>query len=79
MSGGLSLVLVLALASHAAFHVAVVAGLARIRHPHAFLRAALGFFVPPLAVYWALQAGMRRRVIGWAAALTIYALGVAVA
>ena len=40
-------------------------------------RAAIGLFVPPIAVYWAWERGMRRRVYVWVLAIVAYALGIA--
>ncbi len=68
--------LLAALAIHFATHVAIAAGLAAQR---AYGRAALAFFVAPLAPWWGWEAGMKRRVVTWGAALAAYALLVAIA
>ncbi len=69
-------VLLVSLAVHFGAHVAIIVGLVKER---AFVRAAVAFFVSPLAVYWAWKAGMRRRVYVWSTALALYALSVALA
>lgn len=56
-------------------HVVIVGSLARAR----WWEAAAGFFVAPLALYWAWQRGMRRRVYLWVLAVAAYALGIAIA
>jgi hypothetical protein len=76
LKGALPYLLVVTLVAHAGVHVAIAVGLARRR---AFARAALALFVPPLAPWWAWQAGMRARTYGWAATLSLYAIEVAIA
>jgi hypothetical protein len=61
------------LVTHLGAHVAIAGGLA----PRSWGRALLALFVPPLAPVFGWQAGMRARVIAWAVALALYALGVA--
>ena len=53
----------------------LVVSLARIT----WWRAPLAFFVLPLAPYWGWVNGMRMRVVAWAAAVVVYAVGVAIA
>lgn len=69
-------ILAAALLVHAAAHVAIAVGLARRRE---WRKAALGFFLPPLAPVWAWRAGMRMLVRAWAGSLGVYAAGVALA
>ena len=69
-------VLVVALAAHIGAHLAIVVELARKK---AWARAALAFFVSPLAPYFGWKEGMRRRVFVWGGALFVYAVAVAVA
>lgn len=76
MRAALPYALFVALVAHAAVHVSIAAGLARRR---AFAKAALAFFVAPLAPWWAWPAGMRRRTVAWLATIALYALGVALA
>ncbi len=52
-------------------HVALAAGLA-LRIPR--WRGPLSFFVPPLAPYWGMEVGMKKRAGVWVAALCVYAL-----
>jgi hypothetical protein len=73
------------LAVFACAHTAIAIGLARAsRHSPGgrsdghVLRALVGLLVPPLAPWWAWQAGLRARTIVWGAALALYAIGVAV-
>lgn len=64
------------LAIFAGAHVAIAVALAwRKRMPR---RALLGLLVPPLAPWWAWEAGLRIPTIVWGAALAFYALGVAI-
>jgi hypothetical protein len=69
-------ILATALLVHAAAHVAMAVRLARRRE---WCKAALGFFLPPLAPVLAWRAGMRILVRAWAGALAVYAAGVALA
>ncbi len=55
-------------------HLVLVGSLARAR----WWEALLGLAIAPLAVYWAWQRGMRRRVYVWALAIAAYALGLAI-
>jgi hypothetical protein len=80
------------LAVFACAHTAIAIGLARRSRPAVsalagqaggrsdghVLRALVGLLVPPLAPWWAWQAGLRARTIVWGAALALYAIGVAV-
>jgi len=80
------------LAVFACAHAAIAIGLARPSRPAAaalagqaggrasnhIARALVGLLVPPLAPWWAWQAGLRARTIVWGAALALYAIGVAV-
>ena len=52
-------------------HLALAAGLVR-RRPH--WRGAAALLLPPLAPYWGFRVGMRKRVIVWVAALSVYAV-----
>ncbi len=66
------LILVSLIGSFAALvtlHVALSAGLAT-RHPR--WRGAVAFLVPPLAPYWGMEEGMKRRAALWLVALSIY-------
>jgi len=66
------------LAVFACAHTAIAIGLARSRASNHLARALVGLLVPPLAPWWAWQAGLRARTIVWGAALALYAIGVAV-
>jgi hypothetical protein len=55
-------------------HLVLVGSLARAH----WWRAALGLLIAPLAVYWAWERGMRRRVYAWTFAMFAYAIGVAI-
>jgi hypothetical protein len=68
--------LLLALVVHVGAHVAIVVGFVGARE---WTRAAIAFFVAPLAPVWGWRAGMHRRVYAWCAALAVYAVGVALA
>lgn len=57
-------------------HVTLVFGLAR-REPR--WRAAVAFFVPPLAPYWGLGERMRVRSIIWCVAFALYVIARVVA
>ena len=59
-----------ALVAFALAHGVLVAGLAR---RHGWTRALLALVVPPLAAWWGWNAGLRRPVIAWGAALALYA------
>ncbi|MCA9598616.1 MAG: hypothetical protein KC776_35135 [Myxococcales bacterium] len=50
-------------------HVALIAGLTA-RHPR--WRGAVAFLVPPLAPYWGMEEGMKRRAALWLVALCVY-------
>ena len=63
-------ILALALVAFGVAHVVLAVSLAR-RH---WWQALVGLLVAPLAVYWAWQHGMRRRVYAWGAALVVYTL-----
>jgi len=67
------------LAVFACAHTAIAIGLARSRAEGHVLRARalVALLVPPLAPWWAWQAGLRARTIVWGAALALYAIGVA--
>jgi hypothetical protein len=64
-------VMILAFATGVTAHVAIAAGLVR-QAPRA--RAAVAFFVPPLAPVWAAKANMRAWAIVWVASATLYVL-----
>jgi hypothetical protein len=55
-------------------HVVLAGSLARVK----WWEGVLGLVVVPLAVYWAWQRGMRRRVYAWAIAVAAYAVGVVI-
>lgn len=74
----LTVVLVAALVALVVAHAALVVGLARLR-PHVWWRTALAILLPPLAPYWGFRHGLRVRTFAWLGAITIYALGVAIA
>jgi hypothetical protein len=69
-----AVVLTLALVVHFGAHVAIATAFVRRAE---YVKAAAGFLVPPLAVYWGWQAERRMEVGLWAGALFVYALGVA--
>jgi hypothetical protein len=69
MRGLLSVLLALALLGFIASHVALVIGISRA---HDRPRAALAFFVPPLAPFWGHELGMTRRANAWLGALATY-------
>lgn len=64
------------LAIFAAAHVAIAIALAWRKR--LLRRALLGLLVPPLAPWWAWEAGLRVQTIVWGAALALYAVGVAI-
>lgn len=55
---------------HAGAHVANVVACHRARSP---ARAALAFFLPPVAATWAWEAGARRRVTLYVTTLLLFA------
>ncbi len=63
--------LVVAFATLVTVHVALAVGLTLIEPRW---RGPVAFFVPPLAPYWGMEAGMKRRAAIWVAALSVYAL-----
>ncbi len=65
----------LALLAAVGAHVTLLVRLAMSR-PRYLALAALA--VPPLAPYWGWRQGVRRPVYVWGAAVTLYALGVAI-
>jgi hypothetical protein len=65
----LSVLLALALLAFLAAHVALVVGIFRA---HKRPRAALAFFVPPLAPFWGHELGMTKRANAWLGALALY-------
>lgn len=68
------LVLVALVVSFAALvtaHVALAVGLTLARPRW---RGPLALLVPPLAPYWGMEAGMKRRAAAWVTALAVYAL-----
>jgi hypothetical protein len=78
---GIALAALLAMLAGA--HVAIAVGLARGGLGRAgthgdVARALMALLVPPLAPWWAWQAGLRARTIVWGVALALYAIGVAV-
>lgn len=80
---GIALAVLLVVLAGAHVAIAVGLGLAprragRTRADAHVLRALVGLLVPPLAPWWAWQAGLRTRTIVWGAALALYAIGVAV-
>ena len=52
-------------------HVALAAGLTR-RNPR--WRGPVSFLLPPLAPYWGMEAGMKKRAGVWVGALCVYSL-----
>ena len=76
MNSALALLLTIALLTHLGAHVAIVVGLLQRR---AWGRAATALFVSPLAPWWGWHEGMKRRTWAWAASLTVFAVGVALA
>ncbi len=72
----LAWMLLAALLAHLGAHITIVARFALAR---SFGRAALAFFLPPLAPLWGWRDGMRAPVYAWTGALALYALGVAFA
>ncbi len=64
------------LAIFAGAHVAIAIGLGWRKR--LLRRALLGLLVPPLAPWWAWEAGLRVQTIVWGAALALYAVGVAI-
>jgi hypothetical protein len=72
----LGYVLLAALVTLAASHVAIAVGLGK---GGSWGRAAAALLIPPLAPWWAWSWGMRRRAIAWTTALVVYAIGVAIA
>jgi len=61
--------LVVAFALLVTLHVALAARLA-MREPR--WRGLVALFVPPLAPYWGMEAGMKRMATLWIVALSIY-------
>lgn len=64
----------LALVAFTAAHLSMLGALL-VRPPR--YRAIVALVVPPLVAYFAWHAGMRKRAYVWGAAVTAYALGVA--
>ena len=75
-SGAVGIALAIVVLVLLASHLVLVAGLARRGR---WGRALVALVVAPLAPWWGWQAGMRAASIAWAAALGVYALGVAFA
>jgi hypothetical protein len=71
--------LLLSLLVHFGAHCVLVVRIARTGGRAGILRAALAFFVSPLAPLWGWAAGMRRTTMVWCIALAAYAVGVAIA
>jgi hypothetical protein len=69
MRGPLSIFLALALLAFIAAHVALIVGISRVQNRS---RAALAFFVPPLAPFWGHELGMTKRANAWLGALALY-------
>ncbi|MBX3187565.1 MAG: hypothetical protein KF819_11145 [Labilithrix sp.] len=69
-------ILVAGLAAHVGAHLAMIV---RFVMGKKWLEAAAGFFLSPLAAYFAWRAGMKRVTFTWAGGLALYALGVALA
>jgi len=67
--------LALSLSAWMVADVALVAGLAR----QTWWRGAIALVLPPLALAWGWNAGMRTRAYAWGAALVAYAIAVAIA
>lgn len=63
--------LLLAFATLVTAHVALVVGLSR-RAPR--WRGPLALLCPPLAPYWGMESGMKRRTAIWLVALSVYVL-----
>lgn len=76
MREALSWLLLAALATHMAAHVALLVALARKRQ---WRRVGLALLLPPFAPAWGWRLGMRIPVYAWVGALAVYALGVAAA
>jgi hypothetical protein len=70
----MGIALAVALLAFVAAHLALIAGIARRGR---WWRAAVALVFAPLAPWWGWQLGMRRRTFAWAAALVVYAVGVA--
>jgi hypothetical protein len=64
-------VLVVSFATLLTVHIALAVGLT-LNHPR--WRGPLALFVPPLAPYWGMEAGMKRRAALWVIAVSAYAL-----
>lgn len=63
--------LVVSFAALVTAHVALAFGLTLARPRW---RGPVALLVPPLAPYWGMEAGMKRRAALWVTALVIYAL-----
>lgn len=63
--------LVVSFAALVTVHVALAVGLT-LQKPR--WRGPLALLVPPLAPYWGMEAGMRRRAGLWVTAVCVYAL-----
>lgn len=63
--------LVVSFAALVTAHVALAFGLTLARPRW---RGPVALLVPPLAPYWGMEAGMKRRAAVWVTALVIYAL-----
>jgi hypothetical protein len=70
------LVLALGLAVLVGAHVAILVGLVRAG---SWRRAGMAMLLPPLAPWWAFEAGMRARTMAWAGGLVLYCASVAAA
>ena len=75
MNGALAALVAISLVVFLGAHVVSLGSLV-VRTPR--YRAVVALVVPPLAPYWAWQAGHKTPVYVWGAALAAYALGVAV-
>jgi hypothetical protein len=63
--------LAVAFVAFVTLHISLVVGLARRGRR---VRSLAALFVPPLALFWGYEAGMRRRALAWSAALLAYAV-----
>lgn len=69
MRPALAYVLALGLLVFVGAHLAIVVALARRRD---YQEAALAFFVPPLAPFYAAERGLRALVWAWLAGVVVY-------
>jgi hypothetical protein len=69
--------LVLGLATAITTHVALAGRILLRQRP--LWRGVVAFFIPPLALLWAIKAGWRKTAVLWAGSIAVYAIALIVA